>query len=250
MTTFLVEIDLAGDGAHSLYRLVENIFNSPPDIDVNTDSEPDGVGLSHDGGAGIIVVRNRTLATLTQLLEPHLSHWPLPPQIRQTAEKGVYDPPGPPVQQLSIYVPLHSSEHGAADATVQRLKVVFDVLYIQLARDGKASGMRQGEITDPASTPAAVSSSTSTSRPASAALEYRGQKCNVWCVWIAWVSERGTYGYANNAKRDGEQGNERESLAGRIDWGEMGVLGWEEKTWEFRTYEKFLKESSASCVVM
>ncbi|KAB8289632.1 hypothetical protein EYC80_010546 [Monilinia laxa] len=236
MTTFLVEFDLAGDGTPRFSRLVENIFNSPPDTATKTDNESDSVGLSHDGGSGIIVIRNRTLATLTNLLKPHLSNIPLP-KVSQTLDKGVYDPPGYPVQQLSIYTPISNDDnYDGSDAKFQRLKTLFDVIYMQFEREEKVSGMRQGEITDPTST----------------ALEYKGQKCKVWCVWVSWISEKVTYDKKKDtdASRDDEQGKERESLAKRIDWGETGVLGWEEKNWEFRTYEEFLKESSASCVVM
>lgn len=154
------------------------------------------------------------------------------------------------MQQLLIYVPLDSGSDDDASANVdgnkdggetqiQKLKTLFDVNSIQLEREGKVSGMRQGEIILPSS-PLASSSE----------MQYEGRICRVWSVWLTWVSAKESYHEGRHDRKDGKIGEERESLAEQIDWKKMGVFGWEERNWMFSSLGEFLAKDKGNCGVM
>ncbi|KAF7884670.1 uncharacterized protein EAF02_005006 [Botrytis sinoallii] len=253
MPTYLLEIDLSTkDTFEHFTQLIKTLSNTPPDSDAHSElSEADSVGLTHDPvDSGILVIHSHTLATLTKILEPHLPYFPIAPTITQTSEKGVYDPAGYPVQQLLIYVPLVSGSDDDASANIdgnedggetkiQKLKTLFDVRSIQLEREGKVSGMRQGEIIMPSSSPVISSE-----------MQYEGRKSRVWSVWLTWVSAKERYHEGRDDGKEGKVGQEKESLAGQIDWKKMGVLGWEERNWMFSSLGEFLAKDRGSCVVM
>ncbi|TGO27704.1 hypothetical protein BPAE_0038g00500 [Botrytis paeoniae] len=252
MPTYLFEIDLSTkDTFEHFTQVIKVLSNDPPDSDTHSElSEADSVGLTHDPvESGIIVIHSHTLATLTKILEPHLPYFPIAPKITQTSEKGIYDPAGYPVQQLLIYVPLDSGSDDNADVDgngnedggetkIQKLKTIFDVKSIQLEREGKVSGMRQGEII-----------MTSSSPVFSSEMQYEGRKCRVWSIWLTWVSAKESY-HEHGDGKDGKVGEEKESLAGQIDWKKMGVLGWEERNWMFTSLGEYLAKDQKSCVVM
>ncbi|TGO39802.1 hypothetical protein BHYA_0047g00060 [Botrytis hyacinthi] len=253
MPTYLLEIDLsAKDTFEHFTQIIKTLSNTPPDSDTHSKlSEVDSVGLTHDPAeSGIIVTHSHTLATLTKILEPHLPYFPIAPKLTQTSENGVYDPAGYPVQQLLIYVPLDSRSDDIASANVdgsedggetkiQKLKTLFDVNSIQLEREGKVSGMRQGEIILPSSPP--VSSSE---------MQYEGLKCRVWSVWLTWVSAKERYLEGRDDRKGGNIEEEKESLAEQIDWKKMRVFGWEERNWMFTSLGEFLAKDQGSCGVM
>ncbi|TGO58298.1 hypothetical protein BOTNAR_0183g00080 [Botryotinia narcissicola] len=215
MPTYLLEIDLSAKDAFELFtQLVKTLSNTPPDSDTRSElSEADSVGLTHDPvESGIIVIHSHTLATLTKILEPYLPYFSIAPKVTQTSEKGVYDPAGYPVQQLLIYIPLDSESDDTAsvnfdgnkdvgETKIQKLKTLFDVNSIQLEREGKVSGTRQGEIIMPSSSP--VSSSE---------MQYEGRKCRVWSVWLTWVSAKGSYHEGRDDRKGGNVVDEKESL--------------------------------------
>ncbi|KAF5867537.1 uncharacterized protein Bfra_010512 [Botrytis fragariae] len=252
MPTYLLEIDLSTkDTFKHFTQVIKALSNTPPDSDTHSElSEADSVGLTHDPvDSGLVVIHSHTLATLTKILEPHLPYFPIAPKITQTSEKGVYDPAGYPVQQLLIHVPLdfesddnanvdgNANEDGG-ETKIQKLKTIFDVKSIQLEREGKVSGMRQGEIVMPSS-----------SLVFSSEMHYEGRKCRVWSIWLTWVSAKETY-HEHGDGKDGKAGEEKESLAGQVDWKKMGVLAWEERNWMFTSLREYLAKGQKSCVVM
>ncbi|TEY42406.1 hypothetical protein BOTCAL_0390g00040 [Botryotinia calthae] len=250
MPTYLLEIDLsAKDTFEHFTQVIKTLSTTPSDSDTHSElSETDSVGLRHDPvESGIIVTHSHTLATLTKILEPHLPYFPITPKITQTSEKGVYDPAGYPVQQLLIYVPLNSGSDASANANdngnedggetkIQKLKTIFDVRSIQLERKDKISGMRQGEI---------VSSPVFSSE-----MQYEGQKCRVWSIWLTWVAAKERYHEGRDDGKSGGVGEEKESLTEQIDWENMGVFGWEERNWMFTSFGEFLAKDQKSCVMM
>ncbi|TGO19499.1 hypothetical protein BTUL_0004g01390 [Botrytis tulipae] len=253
MPTYLLEIDLsAKDAFEHFTQIVKTLSNTPPDSETHSElSEADSVGLTHDPvESGIIVIHSHTLATLTKILEPHLPYFPIAPKITQTSENGVYDPAGYPVQQLLIYVPLDSGSDDTASANVdgnevggetkiQKLKTLFDVNSIQLEREGKVSGMRQGEIIMPSSSPVF-----------SSGMQYEGRKCRVWSVWLTWVSAKERYHEGRDDRKGGDVEEEKESLAEQIDWRKVGVFGWEERNWMFSSLGEFLAKDQGRCGIM
>ncbi|KAM0310348.1 hypothetical protein ACHAO8_008162 [Botrytis cinerea] len=256
MPTYLLEIDLSAKNTFEHFtQVIKTLSITPSDSNTHSElSEPDSVGLTHDPvESGIIVIHSHTLATLTKILEPHLPHFPIAPKITRTSEKGVYDPAGYPVQQLLIYVPLNSGSDDSTNANgngnedggetkIQQLKTIFDVRSIQLERKDKISGMRQGEIVTPTS---------SLSSPVfSSEMQYEGQKCRVWSIWLTWVAAKERYHVGHDDAKIGGVGREKESLAEQIDWENMGVFGWEERNWMFTSFGEFLAKDQKSCVMM
>ncbi|TGO51135.1 hypothetical protein BCON_0168g00200 [Botryotinia convoluta] len=253
MPTYLLEIDLSTkDTFEHFTQVIKTLSNALPNSDTHSELlEADSVGLTHDPvESGIIVIHSYTLATLTKILGPHLPYFPIAPKITQTSEKGVYDPAGYPVQQLLIYVPLDSGsdvdansdadgKEDGGETRIQKLKTIFDVKSIQLEREGKISGMRQGEIFTPSSSPVLSSE-----------MQYEGQKCRVWSIWLTWVSAKERYHEGRDDGKDGKVGEEKESLAEQIDWKKMGVLGWEDRNWMFASLGEFLAKDQKSCGVM
>ncbi|KAF7912587.1 uncharacterized protein EAF01_001608 [Botrytis porri] len=255
MPTYLLEIDLSAENTIEHFtQLIKTLSTTPPDSDTSSElSEADSVGFTHDTvESGILVIHSHTLATLTKILEPHLPYFPIAPKITQTSEKGVYDPAGYAVQQLLIYVPLDSeSDQNASanadgngnedgcEAKLRKLKTLFDVKSIQLEREEKVSGMRQGEIIMPAS-----------STVKSPEMQYEGQKCRVWSVWLTWMSAKERYHEGRDNEKSGGVEEEKESLAEHIDWKKMGLLGWGERNWMFSSLGEFLAKDQGSCGVM
>ncbi|KAF7860744.1 hypothetical protein EAF04_008262 [Stromatinia cepivora] len=297
MPTYLIEIDLSGNDTlkEKFYKLVENFSNAFPDPEC-VSRESNSVGFTHEEPLrGTIVIRTRPLTTLLQILSTHLPYFPITPKITQTTEAGIYDPSGYPVQQLLIYVPLHplhpshpshpshplhhshhskENEEDEADgdgeneedssdgAKIQKLQTLFNVISMQLSREGKVSGMRQGEIEgiSISSNPSSLETETLETKM-EMEMQFKGQECRVWCMWTAWVAEKGKYdGYREDGdkgdrnSKDGDrgEGEERESLAKRVDWGKMEVLGWEERNWLFMSFGEFLgrEKEKKRCVVM
>ncbi|KAJ8061236.1 hypothetical protein OCU04_010308 [Sclerotinia nivalis] len=296
MPTYLIEIDLSGDEtlAEKFYKLVESLSDAPRDSDPDyVSGESDSVGVTHEEPLrGIIVVRTHPLTTILQILSPHLPHFRTAPKITQTTETGIYDASGYPVQQLLIYVPLHLSlpsdhpnhqkedededeingedeEDSSDDTKIQKLQTLFNVISMQLSREGKVSGMRQGEIegipgsTNP-SNPSSLETETvgmGTEMETAKETQFNGQECRVWSVWTAWVAAKEKYdgcwegGERGEGDRGDEyrgEGDEGKSLAERVDWGKIGVLGWEESNWMFMGFGEFLARETEKkrCVVM
>ncbi|KAF7951748.1 hypothetical protein EAE96_007047 [Botrytis aclada] len=254
MPTYLLEIDLsAKDTFEHFTQIIQTLSNTSPDSGTHSElSEADSVGLTHGPvESGILVIHSHTLATLTKVLEPHLPYFPTAPKITQASEKGVYDPAGYPVQQLLIYVPLASESDDNANANgdanknedgetkIQKLKTVFDVRSIQLEREGKISGMRQGEIMMP-SFPTVHSPE----------MQYEAQNCRVWSIWLTWVSAKERHYEGRGEGKKEEVGEGKESLAEQINWKKMRVLGWQERNWMFTSLGEFLAKDQKSCVVM
>ncbi|ESZ96421.1 hypothetical protein SBOR_3153 [Sclerotinia borealis F-4128] len=218
MTTYLIEINLAGNKSnpafpHFIEYLsgTESLSETPPATEL---SEPDCVGYLQGEPAaqiGIIVSREKPHPPHpAPPPHPRLPAFPVPPKITRTSETSIYDPPGYAVQQLSIYIPLHTedgtehdTEHEATStSTLLKLKWLFKALYMQLEREGKASGMRQGEI---------YSTSVNGDGDGNGEIEglrYQGRECRVWSIWITWVDEnekmRG-YGYGGGVGVGGEE---------------------------------------------
>ncbi|APA14803.1 predicted protein [Sclerotinia sclerotiorum 1980 UF-70] len=304
MPTHLIEINLSGDKTLSekFYKLVESFSNASPDSE-SVSGETDSVGITVDVTGeelrGIIVVRTHPLPLILQILSPHLPHFHRnPPKISQTTERGIYDACRYSVQQLLIYISLHSSDQSNQsnksnhlkeidedrdegkdedEDKIQKLQTLFNVISMQLSHEGKISGMRQGEIEGISGSSISTSSEPSsieTGIPSpekemkmgmemGTVMRFKGQECRVWSVWTAWTAARERYdgcgkdgergvGDNGNGDEDEGEGEEGESLAKRIDWGKMGVLGWEERNWVFMSFGEFLErgKEKGRCVVM
>ncbi|CAD6446529.1 5ab11d1f-2f40-4c6a-ab2e-9a9b2fa35bc0-CDS [Sclerotinia trifoliorum] len=166
-------------------------------------------------------------------------------------------------------------EDSKENTKIQKLQTLFNVISMRLSSEGKVSGMRQGEIEGISSSSTFSSSDlssveTETSSPEKEmkmetkiekVMRFKGQDCRVWSVWTAWVAagekydgcgKDGERGVRGDGDGEGEEGKEGESLAKRIDWGKMEVLGWEERTWVFMSFGEFLERGKEKrrCVVM